>query len=162
MAALAMPFVAAVNRFDAAAWYSGLRPHYWRDRLAASGVRITPTRVGDDGVPDDWWWMPYTTGASAPNPGHRAAAVMAAAFHPPATYAAWPALSGHVAPDADANIGHAARLLDTWGVRLAVIDADRDGRVHLVRVLPIFEDAATRAGIAAEVGRQLHDHCTAR
>src|SRR4029450_9833330 len=41
----------AINRFDAEAWYSGLRWQYWRDRLAQSDVAVTDICVGDLSLP---------------------------------------------------------------------------------------------------------------
>ena len=163
IAALRTSTVTAINRFDAAAWYSGLRPHYWRDRLASAGIAVTPVRIGGDGIPDDWSWMPYTTGDSVDSPGQKAAALMAAAFHAPVTNVTWPVVAGRVLNAGyDVNIGRTARLLETWGVGLAAIDADDEGRVHLVRVLPFFDDGETHARVAADIGRHLHDHCAAR
>jgi hypothetical protein len=164
IAALRTRSVTAINRFDAAAWYSGLRPHYWRDRLSSAGIAVTSVRIGGDGIPENWLWIPYTTGGSAESPGQKAAALMAAAFHAPATYVTWPVVRGNVIRSAayDSNIGRTARFLDMWGVGVAAIDADEEGRVHLVRVLPIFDDATTHARIASEIGRHLHGHCTDR
>jgi hypothetical protein len=158
-----LPGTLAINRFDAEAWYSGLRWQYWRDRLAASGVAVTDICVGDMALPADWQWSPYTTGEPCEMPEGPARAIMASACHsdvPPLTSVA---VCGEVvAASAHSNVQRAAELLDAWGVQLAAIDSDPDGRVHRVRVLPTFEEGPLFEQVATTLGDRLYEHCAAR
>lgn len=158
-----LPGTLAINRFDAEAWYSGLRWQYWRDRLAASGVAVTDICVGDVALPEHWVWSPYTTGEPCEMPDAPARAVMASACHrdvPPLTSVA--VCGGVVAASPHPNVQRAAALLDAWGVQLAAIDSDPDGRVHRVRVLPNFEEGPLFEQVATTLGDRLYEHCAAR
>jgi hypothetical protein len=153
----------AVNRFDAEAWYSGLRWHYWRDRLAASGVAVTDICVGDLALPSDWQWSPYTTGEPCDLPEGPARAVMACACHDAVTLVTSIAVCGDItAASPHPNVRRTAELLDAWGVGLAAIDADPGGRVHRVRVLPALEDSPLAEHVALTLGDRLYEHCAAR
>jgi len=159
----ALPGTLAINRFDAEAWYSGLRWHYWRDRLSAAGVAVTDISVGDLALPDGWQWSPYTTGDPCDVPAAPARAVMASACHDAVDLVTAVAVCGDVGPaPSHANVRRAAALLDAWGVGLAAIDADGDGRVHRVRVLPAFEEGPVFEHVAATLGDRLYEHCAAR
>jgi hypothetical protein len=163
IAALRTPGISAINRFDADAWYSGLRPHYWRNRLAAAGIAVTTMHVGGDPVPDDWQWSPYTTGEASPPPDPKARAMMASACHPVPQLVTSAALRGRIAGGSrESNVARAAALLDTWGVGLAAIDSDPRGRVHRIRVLPVFDSPSVRERVTSRIGRYLYDDCTAR
>ena len=163
IAALKTTGISAINRFDAEAWYSGLRPQYWRNRLAAAGIAVTAIRVGSHPVPDDWLWSPYTTGESCPLPDPKARALMASACHRATPLVTSAAVRGRiVAGSRESHVGRAAALLDAWGVGLAAIDSDPGGRVHRIRVLPVFDNASVREQVTRDLGRYLYDDCTAR
>ena len=154
---------AVINRFDADAWYSGLRPQYWRDRLQAAGIGVTEIRVADQPVPADWQWSPYTTGEPCELPEQTARAVMASVCHCAAPLVPTVALCGEVMTGCrDTNVQRAAAILDGWGVGLAALDSDADGRVHRVRVLPVFDDPSLLERVTAVLGGRLYDHCAAR
>lgn len=146
----------AINRFDAEAWYSGLRPQYWRDRLHGAGIIVTPMSVGDCPLPADWQWSPYTTGEPNEPPEPKARAVMASACHAVTAVVTSISVCGRIITECrDSNVRRAAELLDGWGVGLAAIDSDSDGRVHRVRVLPVFDDAALLERVTTLVGTHL-------
>jgi hypothetical protein len=158
-----LPGTLAINRFDAEAWYSGLRWQYWRDRLAASGVAVTDLCVGDLALPADWLWSPYTTGEPCEMPEAPARAIMASACHGAVVPLTSVAVCGEVvAISPPPNVRRAAELLDAWGVQLAAIDSDPDGRVHRVRVLPAFAEEPLFEQVATTLGDRLYEHCAAR
>jgi len=158
-----LPATLAINRFDAEAWYSGLRWHYWRNRLAAAGVAVTDICVGDLALPAGWQWSPYTTGDPCDMPDTPARAVMASACHGAVELVTAVAVCGEIETGAShSNVRLAAALLDAWGVGLAAIDADRDGRVHRVRVLPALEAGPVFEHVTATLGDRLYEHCAAR
>jgi len=163
IAALRMHGTAAVNRFDAEAWYSGLRSQYWRDRLRAAGIAVTSICVGDQPLPSDWQWSPYTTGEPCELSGLMARAVMASACHGVTRLVTSVSVCGEIVTDCpDANVRRAAELLDAWGIGLVAIDSDRDGRVHRLRVLPVFDDASLLERVTTILGDRLYEHCAAR
>ena len=158
-----LPGTMAVNRFDAEAWYSGLRWQYWRDRLAACGVAVTDIRVGDLPLPACWQWSPYTTGEPCDMPEAPARAVMASACHDAVAPLTSVAVCGGIVMAAPhPNVARAAALLDRWGVGLAAIDSDADGRVHRVRVLPEFDEGPLFERAVTTLGDRLYEHCAAR
>lgn len=160
IAALNLPTISAINRFDAQSWYSGLRTHYWRDRLADAGVDLTPMAVGR--VPDSWQWMPYTTGELSDPPDERAWPVMACASHPPGALTTVITLAGETdVADVPANVTRAANTLHQWGIEVAAIDVDASGRIHRLRVLPAVEDHKLDY-LAARLAEYLNDDCIAR
>jgi hypothetical protein len=158
-----LPGTLAINRFDAEAWYSGLRWHYWRNRLAAAGVAVTDICVGDVALPAHWQWSPYTTGEPCDMPEAPARAIMASACHRTVLPLTSVAVCGEVvAMSPHPNVRRAAALLDAWGVQLAAIDSDPDGGVHRVRVLPTFEEGPLFEQVATTLGDRLYEHCAAR
>jgi hypothetical protein len=162
LAALHSNGTSAINRFDAEAWYSGLRPQYWRDRLSDVGVVVTSISVGDQIVPGDWQWSPYTTGQPCDLPDRMVRATMASACHPMTEVVTSVSVCGRMITEyPDSNVQRAAEFLHAWGIGLAAIDADRDGRVHRVRVLPVFDDARLLDQITQSLGSYLYDHCLA-
>ena len=163
IAALSLDEVRVINRFDGQAWYSGLRSHYWRDRLAGAGVELTPTTVGDESVPADWRWSPYTTGEPCDPPDPVVRRVLACACHEDFALHTFTVIAGEVVPARPPrNVIRTVELLDSWGVALATVDADDHGRVHRVCVLPRFEDRATLQTIAIRLAEELYAHCAAR
>lgn len=163
IAALQDDRIAAVNRFDAHAWYSGLRSHYWCDRLRTSGVRVAPMCAGHTRVPPTWRWRPYTTDDECEPPEIAARAAMASSCQDDAPVAwhitvcgAIPRLSAH------ANVERAARLLHQWGVGLATIGSDASGCVRGVKVLPVLDDSPVLGRVAEHLGDLFDDHCAAR
>jgi hypothetical protein len=163
LAALRTNGIVAINRFDAEAWYSGLRPQYWRDRLSAAGIAVTSMSVGDCPVPEDWQWSPYTTGEPSELPEPKARAVMASACHAEKDLVTSVYVCGQIITECpDPNVHLATELLDAWGVGLAAIEADTDGRLHRVRVLPVFDDASLLERVTTILGTHLYDNCTAR
>jgi len=163
IAGLRIRDIVAINRFDAEAWYSGLRPQYWRDRLSAAGIAVTSMSIGDCSVPDDWQWSPYTTGQPSELPEPKARAVMASACHPARKVVTSVYVCGEIITERpDPNVRRATELLDAWGVGLAAIEADTEGRLHRVRVLPVFENASCLERVATILGTHLYDNRTAR
>jgi hypothetical protein len=124
---------------------------------------VTDICVGDLSLPADWQWSPYTTGEPCEMPETTARAVMTSACHGAVAPLTSIAVCGDVVSGSShPNVRRAAALLDTWGVGLAAIDADPDGRVHRVRVLPEFEDGPLFEQVAATLGDRLYEHCAAR
>ena len=163
IAALRSPDILAINRFDAEAWYSGLRSQYWRDRLGAAGVVLTSVSIGDCPVPHGWQWSPYTTGEFSELPERKARKVMASACHPVQELVTSVYVCGQIITEhPDLNVRYATELLDTWGVRLAAIESDTDGRLHRVRVLPVFDDASLLERVTTVLGAYVYENCTAR
>ena len=163
IAALRSNSIVAINSFDAEAWYSGLRPQFWRDRLSAAGVAVTTMSVGDCPVPEAWQWAPYTTGELSGPSEQTARAVMASACHPVPDIVT----SVHVCGDTmlacpAPNIRLAIARLDAWGVRLATLEANTAGHVHRVRVLPVFDDETLLERVTTRLGSYLYDDCAAR
>ncbi len=156
IAALQLESIAAVNRFDAQAWYSGLRAQYWCDRLRAAGVRVAPACAGDADVAPHWRWHPYTADGDCDLPGRPARASMATACREPFPLSRHVSLFGTVPPSsAHPNVERAARLLFDWGIGLATIGSDIFGRVHDVRVLPVLDDTPLLAHVAERLTEYL-------
>jgi hypothetical protein len=159
LAALHSPSVIAVNRIDPEVWFAFADWPIWRRRLADAGVPLAPLAVGDVDTGADGAWLPWGGGVARPRP--RAvrrvfgAAVTSATSLETAVVAASDVVDG--ADGADGEVARSvADVLASWGVSLAGLVIDEQGRVVSATATPTISEA-----VAPAAARRLTEVLTA-
>jgi hypothetical protein len=161
LAALQLPGITAINRFDAAAWYSGLRWDHWCARLRRAGIQIAPLCIGEKSLPVGWRWVPYGSEGDCEVPDMKARAAMAAACRPGDAVFSAVCVCGHTLNnDVPRTIARTAELLHQWGIAVARVFYDSPGRICSLSVLPMF-DPQLLTTVADRLGSCFYDHCAA-
>lgn len=163
LAALQLPGIVAVNRFDADSWYSGLHWDYWRGRLRAAGIETAPLIIGDYPVPESWQWNPYFAEIQCETPDINVRSTIACACRAVTPVLENICVCGTVVGDvAHPMVHRAAHLLNEWGVGLARVSSDHEGHLHYVNVLPGLEEMPLLEHVADGLGNHFHEHCFGR
>lgn len=163
LAAMQLPTILAINRFDAETWYGRAGWLQWRHRLRAAGVPIVPMAFGDGALADDWVWSPYTAQYDCALPEDVARASMGTAARRQGPLEHVVSVCGNILGGvANHDLAAAAALLDACGVRLAAISCDASGRVHHVDPLPVLIDAAMIDQVSRRLGDTIHEDWRSR
>lgn len=150
LAAMQLPAVRSVNRFDAQAWYEISPWAAWTSRLAGAGIPTAPVAVGDAAPRDGRWWLPYTESALRPLPERHTRRMLAT----PTVDGdgAWQFLAVAGEAVGEANDGPAervARALGDFGIQLARVTMNGRAEALAVDTMPLVADD-TIAEAAAE------------
>ena len=163
LAAMHLPSITVVNRYDAGAWFEGAAWPVWRRRLRDAGsdrvVALAPFTFGcasEDGGAARW--LPYGGGGLRPSPGPRAARLLAAGLTDDGGHDAQAAIfaCGHCVEGTpvEASVA-AAAVLAASGIALASVLTNRRGEVLSVDTNPGFVTAAGLAAAADRLARLL-------
>jgi hypothetical protein len=156
LAVLHAPSVVAVNRADAEVWFALADWPIWRRRLAAAGVPLAPLAAGAVDVGPDASWLPWGGGVATPKT-RAVRRAFGAAMVPTKSLASAVVAGGAVVDGTDGEgVRAAAAELSRWGVSLAGVVADEDGRVVSATAAP-----SVTAAVAPAAARRLTEVLTA-
>jgi hypothetical protein len=144
IAALHVPSLVTLNHYDAEAWCENARWPVWRRRLLAENVPSCPLTIGRQEVPSrSDRWLPYGSRRTLDAPGPACRGALAAAIgHCDALRASLLVCGEVLSGPTTQTVKRVAELLDRYGVRLAEMNLDQQGRVIHVNTLPLIQDSA--------------------
>jgi hypothetical protein len=148
LAAIHLPWVAVVNRFDADTWFRFHGWAVWRPRLMAAGVRVSPLRAGA-AVPSDWRWLPWTSPRlRAPQDLATATMIGAAATNAAPRSTHLLVRGSSLDGPASSDMRDVAKALSEHGIEAAEVTLDDDERVFAIDPCPATSDQTVAAAAA--------------
>ncbi len=154
----------AVNRAEPRWWFA---PHPWpalRTVLAASGVEVTPMRVGRSrraAAPHaDSRWLTWS-GVDVRTPPPAACATLLPALVPAVTTTSLWCHGRVVVGSQHANTRRAVDVLGRRGIQLLSVTTDADDRIVMVEPRPVVPEGVT-ATVAAELAGRVADAAVRR
>jgi hypothetical protein len=137
LAAMQIESILAINRHDAGSWFEGSGWSVWRRRLIEQGVPVSRFWFGDDGAGDDWQWHLHSLPSVRPAPGRKTRRALAAPVTGSVAHQTTLLVDDLLLPGSPQPASaKTADLLRSWGIRLAGIVSDDEGKVLSVDTLP--------------------------
>jgi hypothetical protein len=139
LAALNLQSIVAINRYDATAWFEGLRWTVWRRKLLQAGIPVCDFTFGDVQTEHNVFWHPYTSDVSQSAPERSICRVLGSAISPSdAKHVSFAVCNQIISGCPKANLLATVRALSDVGVGLAEITTDSDDRILSVNPQPII------------------------
>jgi hypothetical protein len=146
LAALHLPRILAINRYDAEAWFEAVGWPVWRRKLVEQEIHVSPFVFGGVVQENLRFWHPYTSLLARPVPDNGTVQMLGSALtqsvrQQESLVVCGEVISGEILP----VVVDTMNVLEKAGVWIASIATDSDATICSVNTLPTIPESHTLA-----------------